>query len=117
LGSRIDICQTGSSIRDFEGDKFIYCVNIYIEELDGRISASREVLTEIDDFFEMLERVEISVDSSTFLEEIERDKKEFPQNEEQESQLEMDPNILIERLSQIFSNVEGYDVDVWQHQM
>ena len=117
LGSRLDVRQTGSSIRDFVGDKFIYRVDIDVEELDGRVSASRKILTGIDLFFEILEEQEIAVNSSTFLEEIEKERNAFPQSDEQEFQLEMHPNILIERLSQIFSTVEGYVVDVGQHQM
>ncbi len=117
LGSRLDGRQTGSSVRDFEENKFIYRVDIDGEELDGRIRASRKILSDVDIFFEMLGGHEISVDSSIFLEEIERDRKSFPQDEEQESQLEMHPNIIIERLSDIFSTVHGYVVDVGQHQM
>ena len=117
LGSRLDIRQTGNSVSEFKKNKKIIRVDIDPKELSGRVSSDLEFEMSICDFLESEYIVKNVVSTQNFIKEINLQKINFPQHLEQESKLTLNPTNLFDWLGRVFSNTNGFVVDVGQHQM
>jgi acetolactate synthase-1/2/3 large subunit len=117
LGSRLDPRQTGPSIQTFRDGKKIIRVDIDQSELDGRVNADIKVKSSVSYFLRdsrlnvrKFSENTLRTDSLTL-------KISKPQSSEQESEIDLNPNKLMESLSTHHPEAAGYVVDVGQHQM
>lgn len=117
LGSRLDIRQTGYSVSEFKKNKKIIRVDIDPKELSGRVSSDLEFEMSICDFLESEYIATNVVSTKNFIKEINLQKTNFPQHLEQESELTLNPTNLFDWFGRVFSNTNGFVVDVGQHQM
>jgi acetolactate synthase-1/2/3 large subunit len=116
LGSRLDVRQIGSSLDDFKRGKTIIRVDIDPAELNGRLDAELKICSDLETFFRncLLDPIESTPEIVFAANKI---KNEYPQAMEQYSSEGLNPSEVIERISQIFKDSNGYLVDVGQHQM
>jgi acetolactate synthase-1/2/3 large subunit len=117
LGSRLDVRQTGSSVEEFMAGKRIIRVDIDQFELDGRVNANLDLKMNLTNFFESLDVTRIRIDSKDFMKSISRWKAEYPAENEQDEDFELNPNFVISRVGEFFKEARGFLVDVGQHQM
>jgi len=117
LGSRLDVRQTGNSISEFSSGKRIIRVDIDQCELDGRIRADLNIKMSLAEFLDCLEPDSLDLDTESFLSTIKAWKEEHPADGEQEQIFELNPNRVMHELGEVFDEVNGYLVDVGQHQM
>ena len=117
LGSRLDIRQIGNSVSEFKKNKKIIRVDIDPKELSGRVSSDLEFEMSICDFLESEDIATNIVSTKNFIKEINSQKINFPQHLEQVSELTLNPTNLFEWFGRVFSNTNGFVVDVGQHQM
>ena len=117
LGSRLDVRQTGNNISQFMANKKIIRVDIDNHELTGRIHSNLMIKSDISEFLQTSIEIDYKFDSTTFVNKIRKMKEEHPQEFEQKSDLRLNPNIVMRWLSDTFTQVSGYVVDVGQHQM
>lgn len=117
LGTRLDIRQTGSDLVAFLDDKIIYRVDVDQAEINGRISADVSVETSLQVFLSELFKIDVSFDYSEWLAEISTDRSTYPQRLEQSESVTFNPSDIMQWISSVFSEADGYVVDVGQHQM
>lgn len=117
LGSRLDVRQTGNDVYQFMANKKIIRVDIDDHELTGRIHSDVSIKSDISEFLQTLIGIDYKFDSTSFISEIKKLRKERPQAFEQITGLKLNPNIVMEWLSANFTKASGYVVDVGQHQM
>ena len=117
LGSRLDVRQTGNNVSQFMANKRIIRVDIDEHELTGRIHSDVVIKSEISEFLQTSIGIDYKFDSTSFVNKIKKMKEEHPQELEQMSGLRLNPNIVMGWLSDTFTQVSGYVVDVGQHQM
>jgi acetolactate synthase I/II/III large subunit len=120
LGSRLDVRQTGSQIKDFKKNKVIYHVDCERGEINNRIIGCVEILSELQSFFitvlDLLNENDFKnridwIDKINFLKTIHDDTLEL------KNISGINPNIFMHRLSKNSSNSTAYVTDVGQHQM
>lgn len=117
LGCRLDPRQTGNSIAKFIENKKIIRVDIDKTELLGRVKAEISVNSKISDFL-LDSRLSVkSIQSNSWLTEVNIQRNTFPQVDEQEIPLELNPNEFMEEISSLHAEAAGFVVDVGQHQM
>jgi acetolactate synthase-1/2/3 large subunit len=117
LGSRLDVRQIGNNINQFEGNKFIYRVDVDEFELNGRVTAKKNIQVNLKDFvFDWLNNYTVS-ESNQWIDEIYEHRINNPQQEEQEEGLIWGPNDALLQISKLCKEAEGFIVDVGQHQM
>ena len=117
LGSRLDERQTGNSVAEFSYNKKIIRIDIDDSELKGRVKANLSINLALRDFLKITDLPSISIKGEQFMAEICEWRDAKPQNKEQISEIDLNPNDLIIWISQIFRDSNGYIVDVGQHQM
>lgn len=117
LGSRLDVRQTGADIKGFKHGKTIIRIDIDESELGGRVDSDLPVLTNLRDFFLKMHDNEFFAQNSVLVEQVQENKKRNPQNKEQTSQVSLNPNDVLSKISSTFKGSNGYVVDVGQHQM
>lgn len=117
LGSRLDVRQTGSNAEEFIQDKYIIRFDNDPEELLGRIKANENFEIDLQDALNQLHQIQEIVERPLWRDLISKNRWKFPAENEQESDLQINPNILIENFSRKSIDVQGYVVDVGQHQM
>jgi acetolactate synthase-1/2/3 large subunit len=117
IGSRLDVRQTGNNISKFLTGKKIIRVDIDDNELSGRIPSDLAIKSDISDFLKAAMKLEYKIDSSPYISRIREIKKNHPQSLEQESNLSLNPSIVMEFLGELFLESSGFIIDVGQHQM
>ena len=117
LGTRLDVRQTGSDLTNFTKNKKIFRVDIDPSELEGRIRAEISVQADLLSFLPAALQVLPEFSFSSWLLEIREEELKFPQEFEQTEVLELNPNELMKWISSISTNINGYCIDVGQHQM
>jgi acetolactate synthase-1/2/3 large subunit len=117
LGSRLDVRQTGSSAQEFVKGKTIIRVDIDDHEITGRVKADINFACQLGSFLENETVQNLKFDSTAFLSLIEKWKAEFPAVSEQFAPMDLNPNFLMQWMSDLFIESNGYVVDVGQHQM
>jgi acetolactate synthase-1/2/3 large subunit len=117
LGSRLDVRQTGNDVSQFMANKKIIRVDIDDHELTGRVHSDVLIKSDISEFLKSLIGIDYKFDSTSFISEIKKLREERPQEFEQITGLKLNPNIVMEWLSDTFNKASGYVVDVGQHQM
>ena len=117
LGTRLDVRQTGSDLANFTNGKKIFRVDIDPSELEGRIRAEISVQADLQSFLHAALKVLPEFSFSSWLNEIREEELKFPQEFEQTEVLELNPNELMKWISSISTNINGYCIDVGQHQM
>lgn len=117
LGSRLDVRQTGNNISHFIANKKIIRVDIDDNELTGRIPSDLVINADVSEFLQTLIGIEYKFDNVEFIAEIKNMKQQRPQEFEQITGLKLNPNTMMEWMSETFAKASGYVVDVGQHQM
>jgi acetolactate synthase I/II/III large subunit len=117
LGSRLDVRQTGNSVSEFSKGKRIIRVDVDRYELNGRIKADLNFEMNLDEFLYYFDSHQFNLKTDSFLSEIRAWEKEYPADMEQEKFIELNPNTVMQELSEYFHDANGYLVDVGQHQM
>jgi len=117
IGSRLDVRQTGNDISKFVTGKKIVRVDIDEHELSGRIKSDLAIKSDVSDFLRAAIEIDYRIDSSLYISGIREIRKNHPQQLEQQSNLVLNPNIVMEYLGELFSQSSGYIIDVGQHQM
>jgi acetolactate synthase I/II/III large subunit len=117
LGSRLDVRQTGNNISHFIANKKIIRVDIDDNELTGRIPSDLVIKSDVLEFLQILIGIDYKFDNVAFIAEIKNMKQQRPQEFEQITGLKLNPNTMMEWLSETFAQASGYVVDVGQHQM
>lgn len=119
LGSRLDIRQTGSDLQLFTKDRTIVRIDIDDTEISGRVASDIAYHASLDSFFGFMEGVDY-ISNPMHLEtlhEAKRYSESHPQESEQPGLDGINPSTLMEIISNVFTNANGYIVDVGQHQM
>ena len=117
LGSRLDVRQIGSDIEAFQQNKFIYRVDIDDSEIHGRVKANKSINANLSNFIADWISFCKAFNHDRWIDEIHLYRSKNPQQAEQEKDLIWGPNDALEQISSLCENVEGYIVDVGQHQM
>ena len=117
LGSRLDVRQTGANIDGFKKNKTIIRVDIDVNELEGRVSSDLAITANLQSFLTNLNQSEIKIHKSELVDQTRASKINKPQNTEQDSDLHLNPNDVLAKISETYSKSNGYIVDVGQHQM
>ena len=117
IGSRLDVRQTGNDVSKFVAGKRIVRVDIDEHELSGRISSDLAIKSDASTFLEAALAIEYKCDSSLFVSRIREIERSYPQELEQQSNLILNPTVIMRYLSSLFLESSGYIVDVGQHQM
>ena len=117
LGTRLDIRQTGPDLNEFICGKKIFRVDIDSYELKGRIKANVSVNANLERFVRALSEIDFRGDYSKWLAEIKMEEKLFPQRAEQPIDVAFNPDEIMVWLSSMQLKINGYIVDVGQHQM
>ena len=117
LGSRLDVRQTGANIDGFKKNKTIIRVDIDLSELEGRVPSDLAINANLQSFLANLNHSDIKIHKSELVDQIRASKTRKPQNTEQDSDLHLNPNDVMAKISETFSESNGYIVDVGQHQM
>ena len=120
LGSRLDVRQTGSRIKEFKSGKTIFHVDCDAGEMNNRITGCIELNSNLDDFLFTLTTM---VDENNFsiiqpwMDKIHDLKKTFPDIMEQENNIGINPNKLMHSISKYSTLAKVFVTDVGQHQM
>jgi len=118
LGSRLDIRQTGSNVDEFMANKYIIRVDIDQYELAGRVRANMIIESRVSEFLSGLYDFEINPKGAhDFMREIDFWRRKNPQSQEQLIFEGIDPIQAIAEISKNHTDVDGYVIDVGQHQM
>lgn len=117
LGSRLDVRQIGSDIEAFQQNKLIYRVDVDDSEIHGRVKARKSINANLSDFITDWIRAHKTFSYDQWIEEIHLYRLNNPQQAEQDKDLTWGPNDALQHISSLCKNVEGYIVDVGQHQM
>jgi acetolactate synthase-1/2/3 large subunit len=92
-------------------------VDIDDHELSGRVSSDLAIKLDASDFLKAAMEIEYTIDSSLYISGIREIEKNHPQELEQESNLTLNPSIVMRHLGELFLESLGFIVDVGQHQM
>jgi acetolactate synthase-1/2/3 large subunit len=117
IGSRLDVRQTGNNISKFVAGKKIIRVDIDDHELSGRISSDLAIKSDALDFLKAALEIDYRIDSSLYISRIREIQKNHPQELEQQSNLALNPSIVMAYLGDLFLEASGFIIDVGQHQM
>lgn len=117
IGTRLDVRQTGTDQAGFVDGKVLFRIDLDPNELDGRIKTKFAWNVDLFEFITEINKYERNLDYSHLMVEINEMKEAKPQESEQFSGLQINPSLLLEAISKMFSNSNGYIVDVGQHQM
>ncbi len=117
LGSRLDVRQTGPDIQKFVGQKIIIRIDVDCNELGGRVPSDISVNIPLQSAMKELLRSKLVCSSNSVVSESLSNKLKYPQANEQEFELELNPNDVLLQISRKFRESNGYVVDVGQHQM
>jgi acetolactate synthase-1/2/3 large subunit len=117
LGTRLDIRQTGPDPTGFVQGKKIFRVDVDAYELDGRIKADLSVESDLKSFISALSKINFQINRSEWLASIHQEEQLFPQRAEQPADVEFNPDEIMNWLSSLPWQINGYIVDVGQHQM
>ncbi len=117
IGSRLDVRQTGNNVAKFLAGKKIVRVDIDDHELTGRVASDLSVKSDASVFLKAAMKIDYRIDSSQYVSEIREIEKKYPQESEQESNLILNPSIVMEYLGMVFHEASGFIIDVGQHQM
>lgn len=117
LGSRLDVRQTGNSIESFCKNKTIIRVDIDPHELNGRIKSDLPLELDLQVFLKIMAEIDYVYESSVVVSNIIEIRERFPQENEQLHDLVLNPSFVMKQLVNAFPNVDGFVVDVGQHQM
>jgi len=120
LGSRLDVRQTGSQVKQFKKNKIIYHVDSEKEEINNRISGCIEVNSDLNSFLTSIikyinnKKIKIRKD---WINEINSLKNSFPDYKENSKISGINPNNFIHKLSKSSKKASVFVADVGQHQM
>lgn len=117
IGSRLDVRQTGNNISKFVSGKKIIRVDVDDHELNGRISSDLAIKADASVFLKAVIEIDYRIDSSQYISEIREIERNHPQKFEQQSDLVLNPSIVMEYLGELFYESAGFIIDVGQHQM
>jgi acetolactate synthase-1/2/3 large subunit len=117
LGSRLDVRQIGSDIKAFQQNKFIYRVDIDDSEICGRVKASKSINANLSHFITDWISFYKAFEHDKWIDELHLYRLNNPQQADQDKDLIWFPNDILKQISSICKDVEGYIVDVGQHQM
>ncbi len=117
IGSRLDVRQTGNDISKFKTGKKIIRIDIDEHELSGRITSDLAIQSDVSVFLKAALEIDYRIDSSLYISGIREIQKSYPQELEQQSNLALNPTIVMEYLGELFTKSSGYIIDVGQHQM
>jgi acetolactate synthase-1/2/3 large subunit len=117
LGTRLDVRQTGSDPTSFIQGKKIFRVDVDESEINGRIQADISVNVLLQSFIASLAKIDFQVDRSAWLASIQAEAAELPQHQEQPKSVTFNPHEIMQWISSVFKDSNGYVVDVGQHQM
>lgn len=117
LGSRLDVRQIGPKPQAILSKKKIIRIDVDESELESRVSADVKLLCHLKEFFKIANFPELNVKSDDFTHAIKSAKDNNPQFKEQGNITGLNPTLLLEEISKVFSDSNGYIVDVGQHQM
>jgi acetolactate synthase-1/2/3 large subunit len=117
IGSRLDVRQTGNSVENFVKGKKIIRVDVDKHELNGRIKSDLKFQMPIEEFMVKLNNLKLPKKFNPLVASAQTIKSQFPQEKENPSSVDFNPNLIMNKLSDIFSYTNGYIVDVGQHQM
>lgn len=117
LGSRLDVRQIGYDIEQFKNKKYIYRIDIDEFELNGRVTANKNIQVNLKDFIsDWLKHYTVSAPNE-WTDEIYEHRINNPQQKEQDEGLIWGPNDALLQISKLCKEAEGFIVDVGQHQM
>ena len=120
LGSRLDVRQTGSQVKEFKEDKIIYHVDCEKGEINNRISGCAEVNSDLQSF---LTNIIKYIGKKKFqarndwINEINSLKNSFPDYKENSKISGINPNNFMHKLSKFSKKASVIVSDVGQHQM
>ena len=120
LGSRLDIRQTGSDTDAFKGNRKIYHVDCEAGEINNRLKGCKAILAHLRPFLSEALR---SSAGNTFseriewLDEIAELRRLWPDTEELDGTLGINPNKFLHQLSRTSGRATAFIIDVGQHQM
>jgi acetolactate synthase-1/2/3 large subunit len=120
LGSRLDIRQTGADIESFMSNKKIYHIDIDIYEINNRLKNCISVNMDVSSFLnQALIEIpqDIQFDNSEWKNTIKKLKSEWPDTEELEDIVGINPNNFIKKLAIKSDKSKVYTADVGSHQM
>jgi acetolactate synthase-1/2/3 large subunit len=109
--------QTGNNVSKFVSGKKIIRVDVDDHELNGRISSDLAIKADASDFLNAVIEIDYRIDSSQYISEIREIERNYPQKSEQQSDLVLNPSIVMEYLGELFCEAAGFIIDVGQHQM
>ena len=121
LGSRLDVRQTGAMTKAFKEGRQIFHVDIEAAEMNNRVI---ECFTHVDDLEEFLSFAianqkswHSNVTRSDWFENINQLHSKYPDTEEIDAGVGINPNVFMHRLCQYTKEVGAFVADVGQHQM
>ena len=120
LGSRLDVRQTGSQIKEFKGNKTIYHVDCEKGEINNRVLGCTAINSDLHSFLTRITKYlnkKKSPSRQDWFNEINSIKKSFPESEENSKISGINPNYFIHKLSKSSKKASVIVSDVGQHQM
>ena len=120
LGSRLDVRQTGSQVKEFKGNKTIYHVDCEKGEINNRISGCVVVNSTLQSFLTSIIKYIGKKEFQTrkdWINEINSLKNLFPDYKENSKISGINPNNFIHKLSKFSKKASVFVADVGQHQM
>lgn len=117
LGSRLDVRQIGSNPMVSLANKKIIRIDIDASELNGKITAHIGLQCDLGNFFDQIDIEGTRIQYEELCNLTFKLKHQNPQYLEQEVSIGMNPTLLMEEISKVYSQSNGYSVDVGQHQM
>jgi acetolactate synthase-1/2/3 large subunit len=115
-GSRLDSRQTGTNVKTFAREAKIVHVDIDRSELCTKIKTDLAVLADIKLFFQTLQNYTFKLNTTDWLECLEKYKEKFPSTVSINGQPKI-PNCIISTIAKLASDDDLVCVDVGQHQM
>ncbi len=120
LGSRLDVRQTGSQIKEFKGNKTIYHVDCEKGEINNRVLGCTAINSELQSFLtniiKYVNKKEFQ-SRQVWFDKINLLKKSFPESQENSKISGINPNDFIHKLSKSSKKASVIISDVGQHQM
>ena len=120
LGSRLDVRQTGSQVKEFKGNKTIYHVDCEKGEINNRISGCVVVNSTLQSFLTSIIKYIGKKEFQTrkdWIDEINYLKNLFPDYKENSKISGINPNNFMHKLSKFSKKASVIVSDVGQHQM
>ena len=120
LGSRLDVRQTGSQIKEFKENKTIYHVDCEKGEINNRVLGCTAINSDLHSFLTTITKYlnkKKFQSRQDWFNEINSLKKSFPESEENSKISGINPNYFIHKLSKSSTKASVIVSDVGQHQM